>query len=766
MLKNKALERNIYLVLFCIIFLFYSASVMGQPVWGRLANPGFENEPVKSTFFFTGNSKNDVQYYEEFPGNNLGLYTVHPSDDTNLRWSEDTAYQAFVIDDMISSGINVVNMSIWGTRGTDNWAYWAPMQTSTYSHDELFNIALSRNIVIAPYLESAAESPTGDPEFSFMDDFPGNPANPAPNTVDFIEDLINRYILYPDNPLWQQKWAKAYDQTGTARYMICIIHAASTEPGITDQAFAEGFDRLADTIYNHTGVRIGFTLDILPHHIAIADQFRANPELTGPFLAQQESILGIQCYIPEVFLGMEHEAFITRWKHQFSSRWIHTGIPFIQDISAGYDSHIVFPGSVIYGNNDAWRTANGEIVYKLLSEGITFNTWNGYTEGYAGMPTSEFGTGTYLWINDLFNNYEPDSSMHNIPGKIEAEDWAEMSGVQIDVALDDFEGLYVGWIHENDRIDYNVNILNEGIYYLDLRIAKLTDNPPGEAQIRVDDIVIKTVSIPGTGDWQNWETVKTTLSLPQGIHKLSIYITGADWNINWINFTSDSVEKYHEIPGRIEAEEYFDMFGVISEKTTDANSEVGLAYLNDGDWMEYYVDVQQDDMYDISFRVSQDAGLSDAEGKLYSGDSLLCSFIVPDTYGWQNWVTINDSAFLYKGKQKLRIEVTKAPWNINWFEFGLPTSLKTYSNDEPELSIYSDPAREMLTIIYTVKQDSKVKIELYDASGRKIEALFAGNVRAGRNEFNCSSGNIAGGIYYIRLQAKENAVIRKCIIIK
>jgi hypothetical protein len=52
-------------VLVCLItFLFPRFNYADDPVWGRLANPGFENEPVKSTVFFTGNWRNGVQFYD------------------------------------------------------------------------------------------------------------------------------------------------------------------------------------------------------------------------------------------------------------------------------------------------------------------------------------------------------------------------------------------------------------------------------------------------------------------------------------------------------------------------------------------------------------------------------------------------------------------------------------------------------------------------------------------------------------------------------
>ena len=767
MLNTSLLPGKIKHLFFLCFICVYPLSIQCQQIWGRIANPGYENEPIKSTFFFTGNCKNDVQHYEYFPGNNMGLYTVNPVDNQHLRWSEAEEYQTYVVNDLISSGINVVNMSVWGPRGTDNWAWYAPMQTSTYSHDELFDIAIGKDILIAPYLESAPLTTSGSPGYSFMDCFSGDPLNPAPEFVTFMEDLIDRYILAPDNPGWTEKWAQVYDQDGTARYLFCIIHAASTQSGMTDQLFAEGFDRLADTILLRTGVHVGFTLDILPHNIIVPGEFRAVPETTGPLLAQQKSILGIQCYIPEVFLDMSHEDFVTRWKHQFSSRWVHTGIPFIQDISAGYDASIVFEGSVVYGNNPEWRASNGKIVHKLLSQGITFNTWNGYTEGYAGMPTVEFGDGTYLWVNDLFTNYQPETSLHTLPDRIEAEDWIGMSGVQTDVPHDDFQGLYVGWMEEGDWMDYNIYVPeSRDKYYLEMRAAKPSTGPQGEAVFSIDDNFIKTVYIPGTGGWQEWETIRSTIALPQGYHKLKLTIASGDWNINWMNIKYDSVAHYHKIPGRIEAEDYYDMSGVISEKCLESKADVNLGYFNNNDWMEYYVDVEHSGSYNLSFRVSQDGGIPLAEGELYIDNTLLYVVRIPPTGGWQDWITLTDQVQLTAGTHKLKLVVTEAPWNINWIEFSLPGSLSKVQEQDSYFSNYPNPFSSETTLKFDLEKAGKVKLTLYNALGKEVKTLLNDQLMPGKYALPWNADGYPVGIYFFKLETKDYVITRKGLMVE
>lgn len=385
-------------------FIFFSVILVSsypqEQAWGNLANDGFENQPLRSTFFFAGNWRNGVQFYDFNPSNNTGLYTVHPDDARHLGWSESVANRDFAVTSMIDAGINVINLSYWGLPGTDNWAHWAPMQSSTASHDELFNAAVGKNILIAPYIESFAATNDND-GFIFADDFPGSGSDPAPVLMSFLEDLINRYLIHPDNGQWPQQWARVFDQDGQERYLVSIIHVASNQDEVNDQSFAEAFDLLASAIFETTGIRIGFALDILPPDNYAPGTFKATPMATGPWLKQQSSVLAIQCFIPEIWTGKSDENDLNSWKENYLSSWIKTGIPVIHDISPGYDAHIVFPTSPSYGNNQIWRDLQSQQIDKFGSKSLTFNAWNGYPEGFAGMPTLQYGDSAFQWLCGL-----------------------------------------------------------------------------------------------------------------------------------------------------------------------------------------------------------------------------------------------------------------------------------------------------------------------------------------------------------------------------
>jgi beta-glucanase (GH16 family) len=117
--------------------------------------------------------------------------------------------------------------------------------------------------------------------------------------------------------------------------------------------------------------------------------------------------------------------------------------------------------------------------------------------------------------------------------KYEAENWANMSGVQTEGTADVDGGLNVGWINTNDWIDINVYAATAGNYTLKLRGA--TPNGPDVCQVQVDYVVAGQIDIANTGGWQTWDTFETTINIPSaGNHAIRLLALTDGFNINWI----------------------------------------------------------------------------------------------------------------------------------------------------------------------------------------------------------------------------------------
>jgi predicted chitinase len=124
-----------------------------------------------------------------------------------------------------------------------------------------------------------------------------------------------------------------------------------------------------------------------------------------------------------------------------------------------------------------------------------------------------------------------------IPGKVEAESFIAMSGIQTETTTDMGGGLDVGWIDTGDWMDYSINVPSADTYSVEFRVASI--NSTGQVQLR-DSVgnVLATVNVPNTGGWQAWTTVSTYVNLGAGTQTLRLYASSGGFNVNWLNIAT------------------------------------------------------------------------------------------------------------------------------------------------------------------------------------------------------------------------------------
>jgi hypothetical protein len=147
-------------------------------------------------------------------------------------------------------------------------------------------------------------------------------------------------------------------------------------------------------------VGINAAVDSTFHRINTFDTYVARADAAGPWLERTAAVLGVQGFIPEI-VSNRGDATRLKLKVDYWIAWLGTGIPVLCDVSPGYDAHLIFPKSNQYGNDEFWRVKQFESWSDRFS-GLVYNTWNGYTEGYAGMPTVEHEDVDWNWIQELF----------------------------------------------------------------------------------------------------------------------------------------------------------------------------------------------------------------------------------------------------------------------------------------------------------------------------------------------------------------------------
>lgn len=126
-----------------------------------------------------------------------------------------------------------------------------------------------------------------------------------------------------------------------------------------------------------------------------------------------------------------------------------------------------------------------------------------------------------------------------IPGKVEAENYSAMNGIGNEPTNDAGGGYNVAYIEAGDWMDYTPTVQAAAVYTVNFRVA--CPNAGAQFQLRKSDgTVLATMTVPQTGGYQNWATINTTVTLPAGVQTLRIYSLSAGWNINWMEFISNT----------------------------------------------------------------------------------------------------------------------------------------------------------------------------------------------------------------------------------
>ncbi len=129
-----------------------------------------------------------------------------------------------------------------------------------------------------------------------------------------------------------------------------------------------------------------------------------------------------------------------------------------------------------------------------------------------------------------------------IPGKIEAEAYDSQVGVATQATTDVEGGLNVGWIENNDYMIYNVNVLYDGDYSVDVQTS--SPNTVG-GQIKINDASgsFVLINLPNTFGWQKWvkTSSSTKLKLKAGVQNIRITAVTGGFNFNWFELKLTSL---------------------------------------------------------------------------------------------------------------------------------------------------------------------------------------------------------------------------------
>ena len=106
---------------------------------------------------------------------------------------------------------------------------------------------------------------------------------------------------------------------------------------------------------------------------------------------------------------------------------------------------------------------------------------------------------------------------------------------------------------------------------------------------------------------------------------------------------------------------------------------------------------------------------------------------------------------------------------LNWF--GAPVTGIADGNEISPMSFtlkqnYPNPFNPTTTIKYSVPNNGKVQLTVFDIQGRKVSTLVNSVVTAGAHTVNFNGAHMASGIYFYQLKAGNTTLIRKMTLVK
>ncbi len=225
-----------------------------------------------------------------------------------------------------------------------------------------------------------------------------------------------------------------------------------------------------------------------------------------------------------------------------------------------------------------------------------------------------------------------------------------------------------------------------------------------------------------------------------------------------INFTNEAVKntifEVHQIPGVVEAEDYFFQSGIQLENTSDVGGGQNIAYLDVGDYVDYFIEVPTSGNYQVEYRTASESEGGGIQLQIIEPDETITTLhevTFPATNGWQNWTTTTESAYFDEGQHQLRMVITTPLFNINWLKFDLVNS--AISSNKSTIVLYPNPTQNISWLNFDEVNNNHFELFIYATNGQLIYKRKL--VVSGNGAFPINLNGYSNGLYHLHLQDKK-----------
>jgi endoglucanase len=203
-----------------------------------------------------------------------------------------------------------------------------------------------------------------------------------------------------------------------------------------------------------------------------------------------------------------------------------------------------------------------------------------------------------------------------------------------------------------------------------------------------------------------------------------------------------------KIPETIQSEDFFVNSGYQLEESLDDGGGFNTAFANEGDYLDYLIDVAEKGLFNVEYRVATEMTapemifLYEDAGEMVPADTI----IFEATGGWQNWETQSTEVFLPAGRYKIRLKTLSSEYNLNWIKFSVGASINEidYSKD---LVLYPNPVRSFLNVELPVQFNGNMQFIAYDSVGNVVKTWHK---KAGK-KIELLMNGFSSGIYVLKV---------------
>ena len=232
-------------------------------------------------------------------------------------------------------------------------------------------------------------------------------------------------------------------------------------------------------------------------------------------------------------------------------------------------------------------------------------------------------------------------------------------------------------------------------------------------------------------------------------------------NLSIYNLLND-YSYIHVVPNKVEAEECFARQGSGTASISDGGAGSALTFTNNGGYADYIINVSQSGKYAVEYRIS--SVKDTAQIQLITESDSLAPLNLPATGAYTVWQTVSTTIELSEGPQMIRMSALHGGFYLHWMQFSLSTDVEEQASALQRFQLfpnYPNPFNPSTIINYLLPQRAKVKIEIYNLLGQKVDVLVDRVEAAGNHSVSWNAQNHSSGIYFYRLKAEGEKTFEK-----